>query len=142
MPDQHHLDDYADRAGEQGRGEGSPPAEFLAECISEVGADGEEGAMGEIDDAEHPEDDRQTDRDQHVEKAQHQAVDGLRQNHIEHGIIRYWSRLRDVQALPATSCAAGQRSQSASILQALSAFVPKALATSSGVFGNSALTSK
>ena len=84
----NHLDDDADQSGNERRQQGGRPAEFLVQRIGEVSADGKEGAVRKIHDAEHSEDDRKSDRDQDVEKAQHQAIDGLRQDHIEHGVIR------------------------------------------------------
>ncbi|BBZ94260.1 hypothetical protein F07S3_40930 [Bradyrhizobium diazoefficiens] len=100
--------------------------------------------MREIDDAEHAEDDRQADRDQNVEKAEHKAIDGLRQDHVEHGVIRFriWAARWRKRICPRHRVSPGVKPQSVSILQALSPAEPKALAMSSGVFGNSALTSK
>jgi hypothetical protein len=41
--------------------------------------------MREIDDSEHPENDRQPDRDQYVEKTEHESIDDLRDNQLGHG---------------------------------------------------------
>jgi hypothetical protein len=66
MPDQHPFDDHPERAGDERRRQRRPPAELAAEDERQIGADREEGPMGEVHDAEHAEDDRQPDRDQHV----------------------------------------------------------------------------
>ncbi len=141
------------RAGNERRQQRRAPAEIAVQDIGEIGAEREKRAVREIDDAEHAENDRQADRDQYVEKAENEAVDRLRQDHIEHQAhpLRIgrparngnWQGENSAAENPAADLVSlTLEDQIESILQALSASDPKAFAMSSGVLGNSALTSK
>src|SRR6185436_6172842 len=70
----------------------------------EVGPEHEHGAMAEVDDLEHAEDQREADRDQRVDAAQDETVDRVLQ---EHGGGGRW-RGRDPGAAPGSRprCAA------------------------------------
>ena len=68
-PQQHHLDDHADHRDDQRRGDDAAPeaeraGEALGQREGDIGAEHVEGAVGEIDDPRHAEDDRQARRDQ------------------------------------------------------------------------------
>ena len=67
-----------------GEATSAPPKPIYAgQHDREVGADGVEGAVRQIDDAAEREDQRQPERDQQVDRAEEQAVDHLLQDEDE-----------------------------------------------------------
>src|SRR6267143_1670189 len=72
---QRGLDEHTEDADEDRRDDqraGKP--ERALHLVRRVGAEREERAVGEVDDADHAEDDRQAQRHQHVQRPQHESV--------------------------------------------------------------------
>ncbi len=77
-PEQEAFDeDPQQRHRHRRHHEGAAEAQILGQRDGEVGADGEEAAMRQIDDAAEAEDQRETQRDQEVVHAVEQAVQNL-----------------------------------------------------------------
>ena len=73
-PDQHPLDDEPEQADDQRHRDQANPeiATEHQDVDPDIGADHVERAMGEIHDSQHAEDQRQPDREQHVDRAERQ----------------------------------------------------------------------
>jgi hypothetical protein len=82
--DQNDLAEGTNSGDTKWRQHHTGPAEIARERDGEIGSEREEGSVGKIYDPEQPEDDRQADRDQDVQKPKHEAVRELRQNGIDH----------------------------------------------------------
>jgi len=77
------LDDNAEHGGrEHGAGQGDPRREAgERQRQAHVGADHEDLAVGQVEQVQHAEDERVTDRDQGIGAAEHQPVDELLGEH-------------------------------------------------------------
>ena len=92
---QHHFDEHADHSDDQRRGDDAAPktdraGKTFGQRERRIGAEHVERAMGEIDDARHAEDDRQTRR--HEEQRRRAGKTGQELNDVE-------GHLRSVLAL-------------------------------------------
>src|SRR5258708_11928220 len=77
-PDEGPLEEYAKAKHEGHRDEEAEEqvnVPVLREDVAEVGAQDDQGALGDVDDLHHPEDQRQTGRHQGVDGASHDAKD-------------------------------------------------------------------
>ena len=78
-PDPAVLDEDPEQSHAEGRDHEREPeiAYELDDRIEEIGAEGEEGAMGEVGDVEHPRDDAEADAHQSVQHPRGQPVQHL-----------------------------------------------------------------
>jgi hypothetical protein len=84
-PDQHALDDQADDGGQRRRDQQrAPEADIGRDRIGDVAADDEKATVCEIDDVAQIEDQRETERHEHVKGADDHAVGDVEQQQLQH----------------------------------------------------------
>jgi len=86
VAEQHALDDAAQQRDPEGRAEGGDPEEARARpepqhrLVRQIRAQHVEGAVREVQDAQHPEDQRQARRDQKQKHGSREAAQALRED--------------------------------------------------------------
>src|SRR5262249_27107720 len=83
--DQGFLDCESDDRGKEGRSDQrAPESQIGLERVGDIAADDQKAAMRKVDDVREIEDERQAQRHQHIEGANDQAIDDVKQEKLGH----------------------------------------------------------